>query len=139
MEWRLAALTSASPSLYRNEYVSLPGLHSRAPVATSLAAGLLIAAAAYAYGGSAIGDDTFIYMRYVGHALAGSGFTYNVGEPSHGVTSSLWPFLMTPVAAVLGNSVTVWRVASIFLTAFAGAVFLSNSALASTAPPRPPF
>ena len=78
-----------------------------------VAAGLAIATYAFAcavgYGDGGTSDDTCIYMRYVGHALAGAGFVYNVSEPTFGITSVLWPVLMTPLAALFGNTVTLWK------------------------------
>ena len=71
------------------------------------------------YGGSAAGDDTFIYLRYVGNALAGDGYTFNVGERSFGVTSPLWTWSMTLVAAAFGNALEVYRLASTLLLATA--------------------
>lgn len=73
------------------------------------------------YGGHSAGDDTYIYMRYVGNALAGHGFTFNPGEASFGVTSPLWTFVMVPAARLFGNSVWTWKVTSAVLLGAAGA------------------
>src|SRR6185295_14836681 len=42
---------------------------------TPLAIGVVVAVAAFLYGGQFAGDDTYIYMRYVGNLLAGNGFS----------------------------------------------------------------
>src|SRR5690606_13659072 len=61
------------------------------------------------YAGPSSGDDTLIYMRYVGNALAGHGFVFNIGEQSYGATSSLWMLVMTPIAWIAGNTVAAWK------------------------------
>src|ERR1041384_6402212 len=40
-------------------------------------------------------DDTYIYMQYARNISSGNGFAFNPGEPSYGVTSPLWVFLLT--------------------------------------------
>lgn len=87
-----------------------------------MAVGAVVAACCRAYGGRAVGDDTFIYLQYVRNALGGHGYTFNAGEPSFGVTSPAWLFLMTPIAAVFGNTIEVWRIASSTLFALAAAL-----------------
>ncbi|HOU93544.1 MAG TPA: hypothetical protein PLU22_20975, partial [Polyangiaceae bacterium] len=89
-----------------------------------IAVGLPLAAgvAVRGYGGSATGDDTFIYMRYVAHALAGDGYVFNVGEASYGFTSALWVLVMTPIAALGGNRVEVWQWASSLMFAASSVV-----------------
>jgi len=67
------------------------------------------------YGGFSAGDDTFIYLRYVQNALTGHGFTFNPGETSYGCTSTLWAFLMKPIAYFAGNNVWTWKIASSIL------------------------
>lgn len=88
----------------------------------ALLLGILVYSGVSLYGGASTGDDTFIYMRYVENALHGAGFVYNPGEHSHGVTSSLWPFLMTLVSLVFGNTVETWKLASTLLTGMAAAL-----------------
>jgi hypothetical protein len=46
-------------------------------------------------------DDTFIYMQYARNIASGNGFSFNPGEPSYGVTSSLW-VLMLSVPYIIG-------------------------------------
>lgn len=106
-----------------------------------LRAGLAAAAVAVAvavlsplYGGLAVGDDTFIYMKYVQNYLDGAGFVFNPGEASHGVTSSLWPLLMALVAGGLANTVEVWRGAGIALIALAAAIVFWITRRVSTGP-----
>jgi arabinofuranosyltransferase len=84
-------------------------------VGAVLSYGLLVTMGALLYDGYSSGDDTFIYMRYVGNALAGKGFTFNPGETSFGVTSPLWSFLMAGIAFMFGNSILVWKVTSAVL------------------------
>ncbi len=85
-----------------------------------VALGLAGAAAAAAYGGSAVGDDTFIYMRYVENHLAGHGFVYNAGEPSFGLTSPAWAFVMSGVTRFSGNVLPAWRMTALALFGAAG-------------------
>lgn len=73
---------------------------------------LVVGVAAFFYELPSPGDDTFIYMRYVGNAIAGHGFVYNIGEQSFGVTSPVWAYIMLPIAMVFGNSLLTWTVAS---------------------------
>lgn len=46
-------------------------------------------------------DDAFIYLKYSRNIAGGSGFSFNAGEPSYGVTSFIWtvflslPFLLS--------------------------------------------
>lgn len=40
-------------------------------------------------------DDTYIYLQYAKNIAAGSGFSFNPGEQSYGVTSPLWVFMLT--------------------------------------------
>ncbi|MCX7877045.1 MAG: hypothetical protein N2510_00220 [Ignavibacteria bacterium] len=40
-------------------------------------------------------DDTFIYLQYARNVVSGNGFSFNPGEPSYGVTSPLWVFILT--------------------------------------------
>ncbi len=84
--------------------------------------GILVYLGTDLYGGPSTGDDTFIYMRYVEHALRGAGFVYNPGKQSHGVTSSLWPLFMTPVSFVFGNTVKTWKFASTLMAGMAAAL-----------------
>ena len=97
--------------------------------ACALALGAAAVLAVHLYGGPSSGDDTFIYMRYTSHALAGEGFEYNPGERSDGVTSPVWLALMTPVAAACGNTLGVWKLAGCVV--FGAAVFLLVLALRS--------
>ncbi len=75
------------------------------------------------YSGPSHGDDTFIYMNYVKHALNDHGFVFNIGEKSFGVTSSLWPLFMTPVAHVFGNKIEVWKTTSALLFSVGSGLF----------------
>jgi hypothetical protein len=77
-----------------------------------LSVGGALVLGAVVYGGVSNADDTFIYMRYVDNALSGHGYVFNVGERSYGFTSAVWTLLMTPVAAVFGNSIETWKIAS---------------------------
>lgn len=86
--------------------------------------GLFVALAHALYAGPSHGDDTFIYMRYVAHALQGHGIVFNVGESSYGTTSLLWPLLMIPLSAVLGLEVAVWKAVGAFLCGVRGAVLV---------------
>lgn len=40
-------------------------------------------------------DDTFIYMQYARNIASGSGFSFNAGEPSYGITSPLWVIMLS--------------------------------------------
>jgi hypothetical protein len=87
------------------------------------------------YGGLSVGDDTFIYMRYVANALDGFGFTYNPGEISFGVTSPAWTLLMTGIATVAGNNLQTWRGASSLLLGLSALVLFFHC----SARVRPPL
>jgi hypothetical protein len=63
-------------------------------------------------------DDTYIYMRYVNNFLSGYGMVYNIGEPSHGITSFIWPQIMSFMALIFGNTILVWK--------FVGAIFFAG-------------
>jgi hypothetical protein len=95
---------------------------------------LCVAALARLYGGTAAGDDTFIYIRYVSNALLGLGYTFNPGESSYGVTSPLWAWIMTPLAALFGNSLELWRSASSVCFGIAVAL-VHRTVLRAGAPP----
>jgi hypothetical protein len=62
-------------------------------------------------------------MRYVRHFLAGQGFVFNPGEPSAGITSPLWAFLMAGIARISGNTLGVYKAVSTALFALACALF----------------
>jgi arabinofuranosyltransferase len=81
--------------------------------------------ATYLYSGNASGDDTFIYMRYIENALNGHGLTFNPGEPSYGVTSAAWTFLMLPIAYTFSNTVLVWKATGAALTGLRSSVLFS--------------
>src|SRR5437016_6046423 len=101
----------------------------RTQTLTALVVFIFVLAIALLYGGASSGDDTFIYMRYVHDALAGHGYTFNPGEPSYGCTSSLWAFVMTPIAKLAGNNIWTWKIASSVLFGLRGSVlylFLSR-------------
>lgn len=40
-------------------------------------------------------DDTFIYMQYAKNIAAGSGFSFNPGEQSYGITGPVWVIMIT--------------------------------------------
>jgi len=39
-------------------------------------------------------DDTFIYLQFAKNVLRGGGFAFNAQEPTYGVTSPLWTFII---------------------------------------------
>ncbi|HLA69465.1 MAG TPA: hypothetical protein VJN65_07160 [Bacteroidota bacterium] len=39
-------------------------------------------------------DDTYIYLKYAKSLAEGSGFSFNEGEPSSGITGPLWVFMI---------------------------------------------
>ena len=43
-------------------------------------------------------DDAYMFLRYAKHAIAGAGFSWNVGEgPAYGATSTLFLFIVTAI------------------------------------------
>jgi len=85
---------------------------------------LLTTLGVYLYGGESSGDDTFIYMRYVQNFIETGRFVYNFNEPSYGVTSAFWAFLMVPVSWLGGNSLYVWKVWGSLLVGIAAGLLL---------------
>jgi hypothetical protein len=71
-----------------------------------------LAMIAVAYVGPSAADDTFIYMRYVDCLLRGDGVSFNPGQPSYGLTSTVWMWLMAGTSALAGNSLAVWKATS---------------------------
>ena len=47
-------------------------------------------------------DDTFIYLQFAKNLIHGNGIAFNAGEPTYGVTSPLWLFMIA-----LGGSLGV--------------------------------
>src|SRR5258706_2673900 len=39
-------------------------------------------------------DDTYIYLQFERNATQGNGISFNAGEPTYGVTSPLWMFII---------------------------------------------
>ncbi len=63
-------------------------------------------------------DDTFIYLQYARNLAAGSGFSFNPGEPSYGFTSPLWTVLLAlGLRAGLDPVVAAKALGFLFLTA----------------------
>lgn len=81
---------------------------------------LVLFVLSHLFSGTSDGDDTYIYMQYVRRLLTTGDFTFNLHEPSAGVTSMLWPLLMTPICAIFGTDVVVWKLASSISFAAAG-------------------
>jgi len=72
----------------------------------ALAAALFVALAAYHR--FHMGDDGFIYYRYVANLVAGHGPVWNVGEhPVEGYSSPLWLGLLA-LGPLIGADVIVW-------------------------------
>lgn len=40
-------------------------------------------------------DDTYIYLQYAKNLIGGQGVAFNAGEPSFGITSPLWLFIIS--------------------------------------------
>ncbi len=40
-------------------------------------------------------DDTYIYLQYARNLTNGQGISFNAGEPSYGITSPLWLFIIS--------------------------------------------
>src|SRR5260221_9240492 len=40
-------------------------------------------------------DDTYIYLQFARNATQGNGISFNAGEPTSGVTRTLWMFIIS--------------------------------------------
>jgi len=50
-------------------------------------------------------DDAYIFMRYARNLLNGDGIAFNPGEPSLGITSPFWTFVLTGACALFRGDV----------------------------------
>jgi len=63
-------------------------------------------------------DDTFIYMQYARNIASGNGFSFNAGEPSYGITSPLWVFILTVPYFAGINAFWYTKILDLFFAAF---------------------
>jgi hypothetical protein len=68
-------------------------------------------------------DETFIYLRFAKSLIHGGGFAFNPGEPTYGVTSPLWTFLIAVGAWVNLNPLLVAKVLDLLFASFALVMF----------------
>lgn len=74
-------------------------------------------------------DDTYIYLQYAKNIAVGSGFSFNPGEESYGVTSPLWVLLLSLPTMIGINAFWFSKFADLFSALFAIFIFYRLASL----------
>jgi arabinofuranosyltransferase len=52
-------------------------------------------------------DDTYIYLQYAKNLTQGNGIAFNAGEPTYGITSPIWLFIIS-AGGIAGIDIYLW-------------------------------
>ncbi len=64
-------------------------------------------------------DDTYIYLQFAKNIVHGNGFAFNAGEPTYGITSPLWLFIISSGGWLSIDLYVVAKVFDLVLASFA--------------------